>query len=203
MKKLLSILVVISLCSYNVFAQEIFEMKSTAKGFSVEMHTGITGWICDDLNVKNESGFHFGLKAGYGFSEWIEAFLEYNHSIINPGWEEFEAFPYNHLDIGARFNFGSTIKAFRPFTEITAMYQTSIQDAVDTDTGQFLKLDMEGYGISIGGGIKYHLQLPLVLMLGGKYSFGSFDTIKVNGNDYQDEWAANSYRLYFGIAYFF
>lgn len=203
MKKLLPISVIIIFCTYSVFAQEVFEMKSTAKGLSVELHTGMTGWTCDDLDVKNESGYHFGLKAGYGFSEWIEAFLEYNHSIIYPEWSELDAFPYNHFDIGARFNFGSTIKAFRPFAEITAMYQSSIQDAVDTDTGQFLKLDMEGYGISVGGGMKYHIKLPLVLIIGGKYSFGSFDTIKVDGQEYSDEWAANSYRFYLGAAYYF
>ncbi len=203
MKKLLLISVFIIFCTYSIFAQEVFEMRSTAKGFSVELHAGITGWTCDDLEVKNESGFHYGLKAGYGFSEKIEAFIEYNHSIIFPEMEEFSPFPYEHLDIGARFNFGSTIKAFRPFVEVTALYQSSIQDAVETNTWEYLKLDMQGYGLSVGGGLKYHLKLPMVLMIGGKYSFGTFDTIKIDGEDYSDEWVANSYRFYFGVAYFF
>jgi len=203
MKQTIYILAIILISILNLKSQEVFEMKSTAKGFSAELHFGVSNWVCDDLEVKNESGFHFGLKAGYGFTEWIEAFLEYDHSIINPEWKELDAFPYDHMDIGARFSFGSTIKAFRPFAEVSAMYQSSIQDAVNTDTGEFLKLDMEGYGLSVGGGLKYHLKLPMVLIVGLKYSFGTFDTILIEGEEYNEEWVANSYRIYLGASYYF
>jgi len=55
----------------------------------------------------------------------------------------------------------------------------------------------------LGAGIKYHLKLPLVFIIGGKYGFGTFDTIKIEGYEYDDEWDANSYRIYMGLSYYF
>ncbi len=203
MKKLLLIYFSIVFCSFNLLAQEIFEMKSTAVGFSGALHYGFTIWSSSDLDVDSEIGIHLGLKAGYGFSERIEAFLEYDLSIMFPEDEEFDAFPYKHIDIGARYNFGSTIKAFRYYAEISGMYQKSTQDAVDTDTWEYLTLKMRGYGLSIGGGAKYHIKLPIAIIIGGRYSFGTFDNILIDGYKYDYEFEANSFRIYMGIEYYF
>ena len=203
MKRIILIIAAIFVISLPSKAQEILEMKSIASGLSAELHLGISGWICDDLDVSNENGFHFGLKAGYGFTEWIEAFIEYDHSIITPEDQGLSKFPYNHLDIGARFNFGSTVKAFRYFAEAGMMFQTTTQEAFDLDTDNIFELKMDGYGLLLGAGIKYHFQLPLVFIAGAKYGIGTFDTIEIEGYDYDDEWDADSYRIYLGMAYYF
>lgn len=183
------------------FAQTL-SMKSTAQGFSGQIHLGSGQWTSEDLDVDAESGFNFGVKIGYGFSELIEAFIRYDFGKLVPEYDGFSNYSYNHLDIGARFNLGSTTKPWRPFLQAAATYISTNQEAVDY-YGYIVDLDMKGYGISVGGGVKYHITLEFAGIIGMDYTFGSMSEIEVAGIEYDDTFDANSLRLYLGGTYFF
>jgi hypothetical protein len=202
MKWLFSGIIGLLICFSSGMAQQTLSMNSTAQGFSGQIHFGYGQWTSGDLEVDAESGSNFGVKLGYGFTEFIEAFIRYDHGKFIPEYEGFQNFSYNHIDLGARFNLGSTTKPWRPFLQVAATNISTKQEAVDY-YGYIVDLDMQGYGISVGAGIKYHFTLAFAALAGADFTFGSMSKIELDGYEYDDTFDANSLRLYLGGTYFF
>jgi len=202
MNKTIVIILLFTLSSTIGYAQQPISMKSTAQGFSGQLHLGYGQWSSDDLEVDRESGINFGLKAAYGFTELIEAFARFDYAVLTPAYEGFSPFPYSHLDLGLRLNLGSTVKPWRPFVHLSGAIIYSLQEATDVD-GYLVELDMTGFGLSLGGGMKYHITMDLAALIGTDITFGNMNLIYVNDYEYDDEFDANSFRLYVGMAYYF
>jgi len=202
MNKIFTLILLLFLSSTIAYTQQPISMKSTARGFSGQLHLGYGQWASEDLEVDRESGFNFGLKAAYGFTELIEVFARFDYATLTPEYSGFSAFPYSHLDLGLRINMGSTVKPWRPFLHLSGAVIYSLQEASDTD-GYLVELDMTGYGITLGGGLKYHITLDLAALIGTDITFGKMNLIYVNDYEYDDVFDANSFRLYVGMAYYF
>jgi len=201
MKKIYSFLLFIILTAAAAYTQQPISMRSTAKGFSGQVHIGYGEWSSDDFGVGTENGVNFGLKASWGFTEVIEAFVRFDYAMLIPEYDGFEMFPYSHLDFGGRFNLGSSIKPWRPFLQIAGTIMYSEQEAFNV-YDDIVDIELTGFGLSLGGGIKYHLSLNLALLAGADMTFGSMHTIVIDGYEYDELYDANSVRVYLGIAYY-
>ena len=77
---------------------------STA-GMTLRPHLVGAAWTIDNTTVDAESGGGIGLGFDYGFSELIAAYVELSGSSIDGAGGE--SYALAHVDLGARFTFGS------------------------------------------------------------------------------------------------
>lgn len=202
MKRLLLIPAFLLLTTASVQAQGAISMESNGEGFFVGLHLGAATWSVDDLEIDAESGGGAGLTVGYGFSQLISAYLTADAASISPDLGE--SYTLGHGDLGVLFTFGSTTSAVRPYLDAAFNVRQATADLVDETTGQTEELTISGNGLTVGGGVRYHLSLPLAIDAGAKLTFGNLTEAKLGGVSITlpESASANSVRINVGLVWF-
>ncbi len=200
MKNLLLIFAVSFMYTASARAQGAISMQSTGEGFFLGAHLGAASWTADDLEIDGESGGGAGITLGYGFSQLISAYFTADAASISP--DIGGSYTLGHGDLGVMFSFGSTTSAVRPYVDAAFSVRQAKQDIQDeTGTQEFT---VSGAGLSVGGGVRYHLSLPFAIDAGAQLSLGEFTEVELGGVSITlpEAASATSVRINVGIVWF-
>jgi opacity protein-like surface antigen len=208
MKQILTFCVCI--CTLSVSGQQhVIKQLSTTQGFGVHAITGIMVLNSDDFESDNESGFNIGLGASYGFSELIEVFAQFQYAPnvrnkIEGGYD----YTFSHIGFGARFNSGSTLKAIRPYADISyAITTLNLPFDLYDDQGFYLGSPdyvLTGGALGIGVGVQYYISIPFAIKAEFRINPGTFTNEDLNGYYSGDvDLGFTSFRINAGASYHF
>lgn len=187
------------------------DIASNTAGFSISLAPAYASWSSESLFLgtlddEEPNGYGMNIKVAYGINQRIEVFIAYGFEGFA---QELDWDTYRHqaFDFGARFNFGATLKKWRPFLEgALTRNDLSIDPIVFDGTGQLFKLNVKGLSGTVGAGVHYFLNTNFSLNVCGKGSFGDFNEIYLTGEridglgetlDFQ------FFRIHLGASYFF
>lgn len=192
---------------YQLSGQDI---RSTAQGFSINLDFAYGSWNSEsqflgDLDDLEPSGLGFGAKVAYGIDQNIEVFL----AIRQIGFKQefdWDAYKVNNVDIGGRYNFGATLRRFRPFLEAALSFHSLVIDPITFDGTTVFKLESSGAGLTLGGGCHIYILPNLSANANGKLTFGNFSSTSLSGTEVDNiqeslDFAMTTIQL--GLTYFF
>jgi len=192
---------------YQLSGQDI---RSTAQGFSINLDFAYGSWNSEsqflgDLDDLEPSGLGFGAKLAYGIDQNIEVFL----AIRQIGFKQefdWDAYKVNNVDIGGRYNFGATLRRFRPFLEAALSFHSLVIDPITFDGTTVFKLESSGAGLTLGGGCHIYILPNLSANANGKLTFGNFSSTSLSGTEVDNiqeslDFAMTTIQL--GLTYFF
>ncbi len=194
----------------SIIAQDI---QSNAEGFSLNINASAATWnsgsfFLGSLDEEEPLGVGINLKAGYGITQNIEVFISYAFRTFSFN-DDFDTYSNQTVDIGGRYNFGATLRKFRPFAEASLTINSFTMDPIVFDTNNFFdtfKLEVSGLGGTIGGGFHYFFVRNLSGTLNAKAVFGTFDEVTLSGEEVTGLEEDLDYTLYIfqlGLTYFF
>lgn len=164
--RLLMLLITLRLTTVN--AQIIMRQRSTAEGLNIGAFGQFASWstTSDDFSAlsNSSSGGGGGLRLGYGFTQRLETYLRADYSVLSNSILTATKTNMTHVDVGLRFNFGSTIKRFRPFAELAASSVRAVIDPIPVNNQKY-QLGLKGYGLTGGVGFNFFLSPALALNL--------------------------------------
>lgn len=182
MKTLLGLCIGLSV-ALTGFAQDF---KSNTNGFSLSASGSYASWSSESafmgtLDDSEPTGLGLSLKAAYGFNQNIEAFLAYSTWGFQQEFD-WDAYRKSILYVGGRFNFGATLRQFRPFLEAGLVWNSLTIDPITFDLVNLFKLEANGLGGAFGGGVHFFIIPNLSATAHGRYAFGNFSEILLSSN---------------------
>ena len=195
MKKILIPLLI--LLSIHLEAQT-FSQKSTTQGFAIALNLGYAGWGGEDLDPFTGGGIGFNFSPSYGFNERFTLFssIEFAPN-VNLG-PLIEATTRSTLfEVGAKWMFGSTTSALRPFIQAELMgHAVVVNDDIDI-------LTFAGSGAGFGTGVKYFINPELAVSLALSIDFGTYTNVRFNDIQGDKDLAFYTKRAFIGMSYNF
>lgn len=171
-------------------AQNGSETVYETKGFFLNTSLLGASWTMDDLSFDDEYGGGFGLKLGYNFNNNFGLFTSLNAALMNPDEDEYVL---AHFDIGLQGTLGAATSRFRPFLNVAASGMTAQDD----------ETEINGAGISIGGGTLIFLSRRMALDISYTHGLIELSEAKVGSQTFDLEEDATTMRLLFGLSWFF
>lgn len=169
LKCILSVL--ITLAAATSFAQDVMRQRSTTEGLGIHLFGQLSSWATtsEDYSVlsDNSSGGGLGIRLGYGITQRLEPYLRADYTMLTNSTYTDMRTNLTHLDLGLRFNFGSTIQRFRPFAELAGSHVRAVIDPLPVGSND-LRLGMQGYGLT--GGLGFNLFLTPALAINAEYA---------------------------------
>ena len=142
-----------------------------------------------------ESGGGVGFALGWGLSNLVTLYLEGVAADV-----EFMAgggsYTLTHADLGARFNFRSQAKRWRPYAKaaLTGIYAET--EILGADI-----FSISGAGFTVGGGIAYFVSRKFAVDLGVDWSGVNFTEAELAGVKSDIEVEAVSTRVNLGVSF--
>ena len=182
-----SIYLIIFLFSFNFTSLIAQDIKSNTKGFSLSLSGSIASWdsqslFLGDLSETEPSGLGIYARVAYGINQNIEVFLAYSALGYKQEFD-WDSFNSSTLFVGGRYNFGATLRRFRPFLEGALAINNMTVDPITFDSVNIFKLEVSGVGGTFGGGVHFFIIPALSVSAHGNYSFGNFNTISLSGEE--------------------
>lgn len=209
MKSLKNILLILSLVSIStgMFAQDI---RSNTKGFSLNLNAAIGSWNSEseflgNLDELEPTGLGVSLRAAYGFNQNIELFA----ALTSVGYSrelEWNTYLLTNFDFGGRYNFGATLRRFRPFLEAGVSVYGMTIDPITFDGFELFELQSSGLGGHVGGGVHFFLVPNLSITTDVKFAFGNFSNTSLSGNpvnNLDEKLDFTISTVHIGLTYFF
>lgn len=173
-------------------AQDGPEPRSKISGLSLG---AFVHHVTGDFEGSDESGTGLGLHVGYGFGEFVAAFVRGgmapNESYVGgPGFE------LAHFDLGIRVSPGASSWPIRPFVQGAL---TERQIHLDHDMGR-----ARGLGFTGGVGAEYFFRRNLAIEAGISRSFGDLTDFDGPGLDNEEDdldLEVNTTRIEVGISW--
>ncbi len=200
-------LILIACLAWQLSAQDI---KSSTKGFSANLSLVLGSWNSEsnfmgNLDDIEPSGVGYSLKAAYGINQNIEVLLSYSRVgfVQEFDWDQYQL---TTVDVGGRYNFGATLRWFRPFLEGAISINNLVIDPITFDGSTLFELKSSGVGVTVGGGFHIFIIPNLSFNADGKIGFGSFGSTSLSGTDVGDLGETLDFttvRFNFGLTYFF
>ena len=187
------------------------EIRSNTEGFSVNVNPSYASWSSESvflgsLDDLEPTGLGVYAKVAYGFTQNIEVFVGYGVESFNRelDWDTYRS---GTFDLGGRFNFGATLRPFRPFAEVAfSLHDVTIDPIAFDGSTEVFNLNVQGSSLSIGLGLHYFLLSNLSITAVGKGSFGTFGTAYLSGEEVfglDESLDFEMYRIHLGMTYFF
>lgn len=186
------------------------DIRSSAQGFSINLDFAYGSWNSEsqflgDLDDLEPSGLGFGAKLAYGIDQNLEVFLAIRQLGFTQEFD-WDAYKVNNVDIGGRYNFGATLRRFRPFLEAALSFHSLVIDPITFDGTTVFKLESSGAGLTIGGGCHIFILPNLSANANGKLTFGNFTSTSLSGTEIDNieeslDFAMTTIQL--GLTYFF
>lgn len=186
------------------------DIKSNTKGFSLNLSGVYGSWNSEstffgDLDDVEPTGFGISFKAAYGINQNIEILA----AISSAGFSrefEWNAYQLTTFNFGGRYNFGATLRRFRPFVEVSVSGNSLIIDPITFDGINLYELTSSGVGLSLGGGLHIFLTQNLSINANGKIGFGNFSATALSGsevNNLEEKLDFTITTVHIGLNYFF
>jgi len=202
-----TLLLLVLLMGVEISAQDI---KSNTKGFSANVNAVYGTWSSEstflgDLDELEPAGIGVSAKIAYGFNQNFELLL----ALSSAGFKrefEWDTYQVTTLDLGGRYNFGATLRRFRPFVEASLSVNSLIIDPITFDGIELFKLESSGSGLSLGGGLHIFLNQNISINANGKIAFGGFSATSLSGtevNNLEEKLDFTITTIHIGLTYFF
>ena len=207
MKQYISTLGIICMTLFG-FAQDI---QSNTEGFSLTLSPTYASWSSESfflgsLDELEPAGIGLAGRLAYGINQNLEVFLGYGFESFQRE-EDWDTYIHTAFDFGARFNFGATLKKWRPFLEAAiTRNDMTIDPIVFANSSQLFKLNVKGVSGTVGVGSHFFIQRNLSLNAQAKGSFGNFNQVFLTGQELEDVGESLDFELYriqIGLTYFF
>ncbi|NRB47793.1 MAG: hypothetical protein HRU41_08960 [Saprospiraceae bacterium] len=199
--------VLVLVLNWQLAAQDI---KSSTKGFSANVSLVLGSWNSEstfmgDLDDIEPSGVGYSLKAAYGINQNIEVLFSYSKVgfVQELDWDDYQL---TTVDVGGRYNFGATLRWFRPFLEGAISFNNLLIDPITFDGNTLFELKSSGVGAAVGGGFHIFIIPNLSFNADGRIGFGNFGSTSLSGTDVGDLGETLDFttvRFHFGLTYFF
>ncbi|WP_345266749.1 outer membrane beta-barrel protein [Nibrella viscosa] len=196
-----SILIAYTLLATAPSYGQTLRQRSTTEGLSLGIQGNVLSWSSDYFQYLDEqagSGSGFGVRVGYGFTQRLEAFGQYDISFMSLDQLDAEAFRISSLTGGLRFNFRATTRPLRPYVELGYARRTGKLDQV-VNGNSYDNLLFKGGALHVGGGLSYYVALPLAITLNGAFQGGGKSAIQVNGFDSSNRADVTTFRVSLGL----
>lgn len=203
-KKYISYLFIFNLLSLSSFAQDAITLRSNTEGFRIGISAGYKHWTSSYFNRLDETeptGLGGGINIGYGLNQHLELFASYDWHTFKFK-NEWDDYGLSAIGVGARFNFGGTLQAVRPFVELGYNYQSLLISPVELN-GQTFEYHMKGGSISLGGGLNYFVTPKLAIMGKVGANLGKFSSFLVDRDGIEDRPDVKTFQFGIGVNYFF
>lgn len=196
------------LIGFQLSAQGI---KSSTQGFSVNLNGAYGTWDSESLFLRDlanlePTGLGVSVKAGYGINQNIEVLL----GISSVGFQsefEWNSYSLTNVQIGGRYNFGATLRQFRPFLEAAISLNSLNVDPITVGGGtELFELESSGVGGSAGGGLHFFILPQLSANANGRIMFGGFSSTSLSGtemNNFDEKLDFTITTIHIGLTYFF
>lgn len=201
--RLLLFLFALLLTASALQAQTI-RQRSTTSGFNVGLQGHLLGWSSDYFRFLDEnagSGGGVTLRMGYGFTQHLEAFGQFDRTGMNVGQLDAASFRFSHLTGGVRYNISATTHAFRPFLELGYAHRSAMVRQVVNGNG-YNDINFRGGAVHLGGGLNYFVALPVALSLSGSFQTGGKAAVSVDSFDTGDRADVSTFRVSLGVILF-
>jgi hypothetical protein len=143
-------------------------------------------------------GIHFG--AGWGFSPRFAAFLDFAGASIDTGDDDYVL---SHVDLGLRFHFANSNKAFIPYLEGAFTGRSAKLDEQNVNGNDDVDVEISGGGFTLGGGILYFFNPKWAFNAHLKWTTGEFSRVRVENVTVDGfEVDARTLRLGIGLTWF-
>ncbi|WP_128547822.1 outer membrane beta-barrel protein [Larkinella soli] len=184
-----------------VSAQTAIRQRSSTEGFSLGLQGHMLGWSSDYFQFLDENsgnGLGGGLRAGFGLTQRLELFAQYDATKMNIDNVDAESFRFTTLTGGVRFNFSATTHALRPFVEAGYARRTGKIDQV-INGNTYDNILFRGGSAHLGAGLNYFLSLPVAITVNGAFQVGGKSAIDLNGAESGDKADVSTFRISAGI----
>lgn len=203
-KNYLAHLLIFSLISLSTVAQETIRLRSNTEGFHIGIGGGYKHWLSsyfDRLDETEPMGLGGGLTIGYGLNQHIELFATYDwHTFaFENQWDEYGLSVFG---VGARYNFGGTLQAVRPFVEAAYNYQDMVISPVSLG-GLLYEYNLKGGAFSVGGGVNFFVAPKWAIQAKAGANVGKFSTFLVDQDGIQDRPDVKTFQFGLGLNYYF
>lgn len=193
--------------NWQLTAQDI---KSSTTGFSANVSLAYGSWNSESSFLGNlddiePAGIGYSLKAAYGINQNMEVLLSYSRMGFIQEFD-WDAYQLSSVDVGGRYNFGATLRWFRPFLEGAISFTNLLIDPITFDGSTVFELKSSGVGAAVGGGFHIFIIPNLSFTVDGRIGFGSFGSTSLSGTDVGDLGETLDFttlRFHFGLTYFF
>ncbi len=173
--------------------------KSDTEGFFLNLHLNGTQWDLNDNTelgeFPQESGGGLGVAFGFGASETVTLFMEFDGARISGGGVR-DTYTLVHFDIGAMITFLGRTSRFRPFGKASFTARTAEFDLEEAGVSTF------GPGFTAGIGIMAFVTTGLAVVGEGQLTVGSMTEITTGGIALDTSIGARSGRLNVGLTWF-
>jgi hypothetical protein len=176
--------------------------SSTSRFFATFLVNNSALTVEGDKTAEVGNGVTLGI--GYGFTSRFALFVEGVGATIHGGGE---SYVLSHFDVGARYHFTRSERAFVPYVEgALSERMASITDMTvqDSNGATYLgDMDVSGTGFTIGGGVLYFMNPKWALNANLKWTTGEFSTVKFGSISISGlEMDARSTRMNLGLSWF-
>jgi opacity protein-like surface antigen len=190
--------------AFFLVADSAAAQESTTRGFTVGLHLTGASLNVEGDNNERESAGGGGIHVGYGLNRNFTLFLRGDGAKFdNLTTDDVEGeWTMGHFDVGARYNFASSLRKWIPFVEAALSYRAVSVDNPVVDNIPRNELSITGAGLTLGGGVDYYfseswaIDLQL-LWTGGEFTTLRVDNVSTSGLDFD----ATSSRVTLGVAW--
>ncbi len=143
-----------------------------------------------------DSGLGANIYAGYNFTKNLGLLLSATAALVNT--DDTEDYTVAHLDLLGRVSFPGR-SALVPYLEL-GVARLGVGYTPDGED----EVELEGTGITVGGGLNYFFTRRAALDLGFRYTMGEFGSAQIRDRDIEtgDGVGFNTARLNLGIAFY-
>ncbi len=153
--------------------------QSTTRGFNVGAHLSAAS-LSVEGEERNEAGGG-GISVGYGFNRSFSLFLQLDGAQFNDqSTADLEGdWTLGHVDLGVRYSFANSLRRWVPYVQAALdLRAVTISDPVVDGTDRE-EAELTGSGLTLGGGLAYHLTEAFALDLQLLWTAGEFNTLRV------------------------
>jgi hypothetical protein len=180
MKRSVSTLVLLAALAAFFVAAPVHAQRSTTRGLNVGAHLGGASLKVEDGETRDD-GAGGGIHVGYGFNRIVTLMLQIDGAgfMLDEGTIQGE-WTMAHIDLGARFNFASTLRRWVPYLQASVTGRgVTVKDPI-VNGREESDVTFGGGGFSGGGGLLVYLKETLALEAQLMITGGEFTEIKVN-----------------------
>lgn len=176
--------------------------KSTTRGLNVGVH-----FQAATLAIQGgdpDGGGGMGARIGYGLNRIVTLYLEGDGiAVDSEGSDELKGtWTLGHMDLGARFHFANTLRAWVPYLDVAVGGRFAGIKDLQVNGVEQPDIEFNGGALSFGGGISIYFTQAFAMDLGVKFSGGKFTEVSVGSGSLSGlDIDASSTRLKLGIVW--
>ena len=173
---------------------------SSTKGVFLGFHLNGSAVSGDDLTEDTESGGGLALQLGYGVTPRLAFVLDVTGAALKIQDDDVG---FAHIDLLLRYAFTGPTRRLVPFVEGGLTGRGLAQENADLGNGIAGDVTLTGGGVTVGGGLQFHVTPKVAIGAGLKWTTGEFDRITVDDVSVKDlDIDATSTRFNIGITWY-